>query len=68
MMLIGDAGGIANPLNGEGIGPAMFSGHAATTALLEAWRGRSPLRNELLGYEDAVRRRYGKTFEAAERR
>ncbi len=68
MILVGDAAGMADPRNGEGIGPAMFSGHAAADALREAWQGRSPLRHELLGYEAAVRRKYGEAFEITRRR
>jgi flavin-dependent dehydrogenase len=36
VLLTGDAAGLINPLQGEGIGPAMASGRAAATAILAA--------------------------------
>jgi len=35
VLLVGDAAGLVNPLQGEGIGQALGSGHAAASALLE---------------------------------
>jgi geranylgeranyl reductase family protein len=34
-LLAGDAGGLANPITGEGIGPALRSGRAAAAAIVE---------------------------------
>ena len=36
VLLVGDAAGMINPLQGEGIGPAMDAGQAAATAVLAA--------------------------------
>ncbi|MEU5943280.1 NAD(P)/FAD-dependent oxidoreductase [Micromonospora sp. NPDC047548] len=36
VLLVGDAAGLVNPLQGEGIAQAMASGHAAANAILEA--------------------------------
>lgn len=52
VLLVGDAAGLVNPLQGEGIGQAMGSAHAAADALL-----RSPGR-AAAAYRDALATRY----------
>jgi geranylgeranyl reductase family protein len=39
VLLVGDAAGLVNPLQGEGIAQAMASGHAAANAILQAGPG-----------------------------
>ena len=59
MLLVGDAAGLVNPLQGEGIAQAMRSGHAAARAILAtggqpgmaADRYRAWLRTEHLPYQ-----------------
>lgn len=36
LLLVGDAGGMISPFNGEGIGPAMYAGRKAAAALIQA--------------------------------
>ena len=40
LMLVGDAGGMVNPFNGEGIAYAMESGRLAADVLVQALAGR----------------------------
>jgi flavin-dependent dehydrogenase len=41
LLVVGDAAGLAHPLSGEGIGPALISGEAAANAAVEYHRHRS---------------------------
>jgi menaquinone-9 beta-reductase len=55
VLLVGDAAGLVNPLQGEGISQAMGSGRAAAEAVLDgpggaAWRYRDSLFREHLPY------------------
>jgi len=57
MLVIGDAAGLAYPESGEGICPAIESGHLAAQTLIAAARGRSALTiQDLQPYTDAIRR------------
>jgi flavin-dependent dehydrogenase len=57
VVLVGDAAGLAHPVSGEGILPAVESGRLAARAIL-ASGGRSG-RDGLASYEEALARRYG---------
>ena len=60
MLVIGDAGGIVNPFNGEGIAYAMESAEMAAELVYEALaRGRPGLAHV---YPTALRERYGRYF------
>lgn len=60
MLLVGDAGGIVNPFNGEGIAYAMESGEMAAELVHEALvKGRPGLAHT---YPTALRERYGRYF------
>jgi geranylgeranyl reductase family protein len=60
LLVVGDAGGIVNPFNGEGIAYAMESGELAAELLYEALaRGRPGLAQV---YPTALRDRYGRYF------
>jgi geranylgeranyl reductase family protein len=54
MLVVGDAAGLAYPESGEGICPAIESGHLAAQTLIAA-NGRSEL-SDLQPYADAMRR------------
>jgi flavin-dependent dehydrogenase len=59
VLLLGDAAGLVNPLQGEGIAPALASGHAAAEAILTdpgraAHRYRAYLRDAHAGYLSAA--------------
>lgn len=54
MLLVGDAAGLAYPESGEGICPAIESGHLAAQTLIAA-NGRSAI-DDLQPYADAIRR------------
>ena len=57
LMLVGDAGGVVNPFNGEGIAYAMESGELAADLAAQAIRRdeEAPLRR----YNDELKARYG---------
>jgi flavin-dependent dehydrogenase len=57
IVLVGDAAGLAHPVSGEGILPAVESGRLAARAVL-ASAGRDG-REALAWYEEALSRRYG---------
>jgi flavin-dependent dehydrogenase len=61
MLLAGDAGGLVNPFNGEGIAYAMESGEIAARVITQALARRSPAGAErvLHGYPQALREAYG---------
>ena len=42
LLLVGDAGGMVNPFNGEGIAYAMESGRLAADVIVQALRPRRP--------------------------
>jgi flavin-dependent dehydrogenase len=59
VFLVGDAGGFADPLTGEGIYGALVSGQAAAKAILAELRGRSNAAEafacHLTGYRQTLR-------------
>jgi flavin-dependent dehydrogenase len=57
VVLAGDAAGLAHPLSGEGIRPAIESGLLAASAIIDA-NGRYT-HDRLRAYERRVRRRFG---------
>lgn len=62
MLLVGDAAGMVNPFNGEGIAYAMESGEVAAELVYEAIvRGRPALAQM---YPTVLRERYGRYFAA----
>ncbi len=56
LVLIGDAAGLINPLNGEGIQYAMLSGRWAAETVNDALRKNSLQRNALYAYEKKVQK------------
>ncbi len=67
VIYIGDAAGMANPWDGEGIGPALVSARLAAQAICSAWRQGIFKRDEFRGYEEATRMRYGEVYDRAQR-
>jgi len=61
MLLVGDAGGMVNPFNGEGIAYAMEAGEIAAEVIAQALTKRSAAASErlLLGYPQILRNAYG---------
>jgi geranylgeranyl reductase family protein len=61
MLLVGDAGGVVNPFNGEGIAYAMETGRMAAEAVVQALARPEGLSREaaLDGYSAALKARYG---------
>jgi len=64
VLLVGDAGGMVNPFNGEGIDYALEAGHmAAATAVQALARNAGPARERVLqGYAAALDAEYGGYF------
>jgi geranylgeranyl reductase family protein len=64
LMLVGDAGGMVNPFNGEGIDYALESGHMAADVIVQALsRPEGPARERALeGYAAALETAYGGYF------
>ena len=63
VLLAGDAAGLINPLQGEGIGPAMVSGQLAAEALLAAGGGAGGA--AAAAYTEAVRDTFGRYMPGA---
>ena len=61
MLLVGDAGGMVNPFNGEGIAYAMESGEIAAQVIVQALArpGGGGLELALRGYPQALKDAYG---------
>jgi menaquinone-9 beta-reductase len=61
MLLVGDAGGMVNPFNGEGIAYAMESGEIAAQVIVQALArpGRADRELALRGYPQALKDAYG---------
>ena len=61
LLLVGDAGGMVNPFNGEGISTAMESGEIAAQVIVQALArpGRSSAELALRGYPQALKDAYG---------
>jgi menaquinone-9 beta-reductase len=61
LLLVGDAGGMVNPFNGEGIAYAMESGEMAADVVTQALSRRGPGEREraLQAYPQALRAAYG---------
>ncbi|MGK5551541.1 geranylgeranyl reductase family protein [Actinomadura kijaniata] len=51
MLLVGDAGGMINPFNGEGIDYALEAGHLAADIIVQALARRTPAQRERTLYE-----------------
>ncbi|MFE2555043.1 geranylgeranyl reductase family protein [Streptomyces sp. NPDC059352] len=64
LFLTGDAGGMINPLSGEGIDYAMESGRLAADTITHALKQPTARMREeaLLAYPDAIRAAYGRYF------
>ncbi|CAA9352325.1 MAG: geranylgeranyl reductase [uncultured Nocardioidaceae bacterium] len=64
LLLVGDAGGMVNPFNGEGIDYALESGELAARTMLQALaRPEGPARERVLeGYASALAAAYGGYF------
>lgn len=58
-LLLGDAVGLADPITGEGIGPAMVSGRIAGFFLLEIFEKGDYSAATLKGYDVALDKKYG---------
>jgi flavin-dependent dehydrogenase len=61
-LLVGDAAGFVDPLTGEGIYAAVWSGHTAAEHVARYLDGGAP---DLHGYADAVERALGRELEIA---
>jgi menaquinone-9 beta-reductase len=61
VLLVGDAGGIVNPFNGEGISYAMETGQLAAEIAYESLAKGRPALAQM--YPTLVRQRYGKYFQ-----
>ncbi|CAN5811539.1 geranylgeranyl reductase family protein [soil metagenome] len=60
LLLVGDAGGMVNPFNGEGIAYAMESGELAADVICQALgRPQAERERALRGYPQALAARYG---------
>ncbi|MDN5605746.1 MAG: geranylgeranyl reductase family protein [Kocuria sp.] len=64
LMLLGDAGGMVSPFNGEGIANAMQSARVAADVVGEASRANGPAQRELVldRYPDIIRATWGSHF------
>jgi geranylgeranyl reductase family protein len=60
MLLVGDAGGIVNPFNGEGIAYAMESGELAAELIVDAMARNRPAVANM--YPTLLQERYGRYF------
>ena len=67
MLLVGDAGGMINPFNGEGIDYAMESGHLAADIIVQALARDTPAQRErvLYDYPRILKESYGGYFTIA---
>ncbi len=65
MLVVGDAAGLTNPFNGEGIGYAMESGELAADLIADAIARDRPAIAHM--YPTIVRERYGRYFNAGNR-
>jgi geranylgeranyl reductase family protein len=59
VILLGDAAGLINPINGEGIQYALLSARWAAPIVLNCLHSDSLSRQALVGYEETVRRELG---------
>ncbi|TDC21145.1 geranylgeranyl reductase family protein [Streptomyces sp. 8K308] len=61
LLLVGDAGGLVNPFNGEGIAYAMESGRIAAEVISQALARQTPAQRELAlrGYPRVLKDTYG---------
>lgn len=64
LMLLGDAGGMVSPFNGEGISYAMESARRASEVVDQAAGANGPLQRErvLQGYPEVLRQQWGSHF------
>jgi len=64
LLLVGDAGGMVNPFNGEGIDYALEAGHTAADTIVQALaRPEGPRREQVLhGYAAQLDQQYGGYF------
>lgn len=63
VLLVGEAAGMVDPLIGEGIRPAIFTGVTAATAIIDALNGRE---NALANYTDTVNQEWGANLAKAD--
>ncbi len=61
LLLVGDAGGLVNPFNGEGIAYAMESGQIAAEVIVQAHARATPAQRELAlhSYPKVLKETYG---------
>jgi flavin-dependent dehydrogenase len=64
-LAMGDAASMANPLSGEGIGPALDSGMLAAEQVCLAFQNGDFSRESLSSYAVEIQRRYGDDYRAA---
>ncbi|MFJ2028411.1 geranylgeranyl reductase family protein [Streptosporangium sp. NPDC087985] len=64
LVLVGDAGGMINPFNGEGIAYAMETGHIAAETIVQALARATPAQRErvLRAYPQTLKDAYGGYF------
>lgn len=62
-LLVGEAAGIVDPLIGEGIRPAMYTGVKAAGAISAALKGET---NALAGYTESVNQEWGANLAKAD--
>ncbi len=62
VLLIGEAGGLVNPISGEGIKPAVDSGHIAAEELIQLLSGKA---GNFAPYEQKVRQMIGREMKMA---
>ncbi|WP_326819454.1 geranylgeranyl reductase family protein [Streptosporangium sp. NBC_01639] len=64
LVLVGDAGGMINPFNGEGIAYAMETGHIAAESIVQALARTTPAQRErvLRAYPQTLKDAYGGYF------
>ena len=65
LLLVGDAAGLVNPFDGEGVSYALESGGLAGRAVVAAWRagfGTEAAEVALRGYHHQVKHRFGSYF------
>ena len=60
VLLLGDAAGFVNPLNGEGIHYAMYSGDVAADVFVGAFKNKDFCKKNLIMYDKICMNRFGK--------
>ena len=62
-LLVGEAAGVVDPLIGEGIRPAMYTGFCAARAIIAALQGEA---NALAAYTEAINQQWGANLAKAD--